>query len=78
MKMPNLQPGDRVTWSFNAPVGYGYVIPVAAVVLYLTASRARIAVARKINGEWVREEKTVSREKLTPRLVAVEALGSVN
>lgn len=70
-----MSPGDRVTWTFSAPGGYGYVVPVAAIVLKVTASRAQIAVARKVSGAWIREKKTVSREKLKPRTDACEALG---
>ncbi len=70
-----MEPGDRVTWNYSAPGGYGYVIPVAAVVVKVTASRATITVARKIDSQWVLQEKTVSRAKLSPRTVACEALG---
>ncbi|HIH2744984.1 TPA: hypothetical protein ACYLN4_000653 [Burkholderia lata] len=70
-----MEPGDRVTWSFNVPGGYGYVIPVAAIIVKTTASRATITVARKIDNKWVLQEKTVSRAKLLPRTVACEALG---
>ncbi|WP_186223835.1 hypothetical protein [Burkholderia gladioli] len=73
-----MRPGDRVTWSYNAPGGYGYVVPVAAVVLKVTAARARISVARKVSGTWVREEKTVSLDKLKARTQPCEALGETN
>lgn len=73
-----MQPGDRVNWQYAPRGGYGYIVPVAAVVRGATASRAKIEVARKINGAWVRETKTVSRAKLTPRSVACEALGETD
>lgn len=72
-----MDPGDRVTWSFSAPGGYGYVIPVAAIIVKVTASRATITVARKTDRKWGLQEKTVSLEKLSPRTVACEALGEI-
>ena len=64
-----------MTWSFTPQGGYGYTIPVAAVVVKLTAKRATIKVARKVGGEWRQEEKSVSVDKLTPRITKCPELG---
>ncbi|MGF6444665.1 hypothetical protein [Paraburkholderia youngii] len=69
-----MAPNDRVTWSHSERGGYGYVIPVAMIVRTVTRARVTIEVARKINGTWVREEKSVLPEKLQPRLEACAAL----
>lgn len=73
-----MQTGDRVTWNYAAPGSYGYVIPVAGIVRKVTAKRAVIEIARKVGGEWVKEQKTVALEKLAPRSNPVAELGETN
>lgn len=68
-------PGDRVNWSYSPRGGYGYTINVAGVVKKLTAKRATIEVARKVNGIWQKEQRSVSVEKLTPRTNLSPELG---
>lgn len=69
-----MAPGDRVNWLYTQR-GYGFVIPVAAVVRKVTAARVVIALARKDGTGWVVEKKTVKPAKLTPRTRACPALG---
>lgn len=73
-----MQEGDRVTWNYAAPGGYGYVIPVAAIVRKIMRKRAVIEVARKARGEWARESKTVALDKLVPRQNPAAELGETN
>lgn len=73
-----MRPDDRVTWRFEPRGGYGYVVPVAGIVRKVTASRVTIEVARKVDGAWVREFKSVKPETLSPRTEAVVALGESN
>nr|WP_280971426.1 hypothetical protein [Cupriavidus gilardii]WDE72664.1 hypothetical protein [Cupriavidus gilardii] len=70
-----MQPGDRVNWAYTARGGYGYTIHIAGVVKKVTAKRATIEVARKVNGEWRKEERLVPLEKLTPRQSSAAELG---
>ena len=69
-----MQPNDRVTWNHEPRGGYGYVIPVAGIVRKVTDSRVTIEVARKVDGVWVREKKSVKPGKLVSRSSTVEAL----
>ena len=70
-----MNPGDRVNWSYTPQGGYGYTIKVAGVVVKLTNKRATIKVSRKVAGQWKQEEKSVSLDKLTPRMTACPELG---
>src|SRR5690606_30732091 len=48
-----LVPGARVTWFYEQRGGWGYVIPVAAVVVRVGPKRVLIrAASRRIGGEW--------------------------
>ena len=58
---------DRVVWAYRPGGGYGFVIPVAGVVLSVSGGRATIRVARKVAGRWLQESRTVSTSKLYPR-----------
>lgn len=69
-----MKAGDRVTWSYEPRGGYGYVIPVAGIVRKVGV-RVRIEVARKVNGVWVREFKSVKPESLARRTTVVAELG---
>lgn len=70
-----MQAGDRVNWAYTPRGGYGFVQLVAAVVVRLTAKRATVKVARKFNGQWAQEERSVSLGKLTARTKKVSELG---
>lgn len=54
-----MSPGDRIVWYHKPCGGYGYTVLVAGVVVSQRPGRYRIEVARRINGEWVRQRKTV-------------------
>lgn len=58
------KPGDLATWDYTPPGGYGYVIPVNAVVVPSTAARVLIHVDHVTNGQVTRAVKP---EKLRPR-----------
>lgn len=75
LEMDGLRPGDRVNWAYTPNGGYGYTMSVAAIVVGKAGSRARIRVARKVDGVWKLEEKSVSPEKLTPRTSVCPELG---
>jgi len=60
-------PGQSVTWMYTPPGGYGYVQPVPATVVRLTAKRVFIRVL-KYDGTWV--ERAVKPERL--RVYAVD------
>ena len=70
-----MQSGDRVNWSHTPRGGYGIPQQVAGVVVRLTSKRVIIQVARRVAGAWMREERSVSPEKLTPRTGHCAALG---
>ncbi|MDH0342110.1 hypothetical protein [Chromobacterium haemolyticum] len=72
-----MKPGDRVNWSYTPRGGYGYTLKVAGVVRKLTTKRATIEVARKVDGVWQKEQRSVSLEKLTPRTKPSPELGEV-
>ena len=62
------QPGTRVTWRYEQRGGWGYVIPVAAVVVRVGPRRVLIrAASRRIGGEWRIVERWVRPGRLRPR-----------
>lgn len=70
------QVGDRVNWLFRPRGGYGYAIPVAAVVERVGSSRVTIRVARRVfSGEWKIETKCVHPRFLSRRKTVCEQLG---
>jgi hypothetical protein len=54
------QPGDQATWLHEPRGGYGYVIPVNAVVVRVGPKRVLIEVAR-VNGDLVQRWVTPDR-----------------
>lgn len=70
-----MQINDRVNWQYKPRGGYGYVIPVAAVVISLTEHKARIRVAQKVTGEWKATERNVVQSSLSPRETVCPELG---
>ena len=71
-----MSPGAKVNWSHTPSGGYGFSQQVAGVVVRLTAKRATIRVARRLDsGEWGQEVKSVSLDKLTPRTSKCSELG---
>lgn len=61
-------PGTRVTWLHEQRGGYGYVVPVAGVVVRTGRKRVLIRVARRVlGGEWETLERWVDLAKLKPR-----------
>lgn len=70
-----MQINDRVNWQYKPRGGYGYTIPVAAVVVALTAKTARIRVAQKIDGVWKATERNVAQSSLSPRETICPELG---
>jgi hypothetical protein len=66
--MTPLQPGARVTWMHQPRGGYGFITPVAGVVLRRTGKRVLIRVARRTQGgRWEPAERWVNPDKLRPR-----------
>src|SRR5690606_32892205 len=62
------QPGTRVTWRYEQRGGWGYVIPVAAVVVRVGPKRVLIrAASRRIGGEWRIVERWVRPDRLRSR-----------
>ena len=61
--------GDRVTWRYGPPGGYGYEIPVAGVVEKVCPSRVQIRVARRSRstGAYQQVTRTVDPARLSPR-----------
>lgn len=56
------QQGDKVTWYWELPGGYGYTVPVAAEVIRSTEKRVLIKVEmlkpiRQFLEKWVKPEK---------------------
>ncbi|NHR04403.1 hypothetical protein HA052_04255 [Chromobacterium haemolyticum] len=72
-----MKPGDRVNWNYAPRGGYGYMIKVAGVVRKLTTKRAIIEVARKVDGVWKKEQRSVSLAKLTLRTTPSPELGEL-
>lgn len=71
----SMQKGDRVNWAYTPRGGYGFTTKVAGIVEAITAKRVRIMVARKVDGRWVKESRSVMPEKLTPRQSSCVELG---
>lgn len=71
----DLNPGDRVNWTYAARGGYCLTTKVAAVVVRPTGKKVTIRVARKVGSGWVQENRLVSRDKLTPRTSTCPELG---
>jgi hypothetical protein len=46
----SLQPGERVTWLYESRGGYGYITPVPATVVRVTAQRVTIDAALRNAG----------------------------
>lgn len=69
-----MQIGDRVTWQFRPSGGYGYVVPVAAVVRSISGRTVVVDVARKVGGRWQVETRRVRVASLTARSVIVPEL----
>lgn len=67
MKAGTMKAGDKVNWIWNPRGGYGYRIPVAAVIESITSDHATIRLADKIRGQWVPIRKFVSLANLTVR-----------
>jgi hypothetical protein len=65
---------DKVTWSHRPRGGYGYTIPVAAVVEKIGARSVQIRVAEKIGGRWQRSTRWVAPAALGPREMLVPAV----
>jgi len=59
--------GARVNWMHSAVGGYGYAVPIEAVVLKLGAKRVQIRFAERFAGTWHTETRWVSPKTLTPR-----------
>lgn len=70
-----MTPGDRVNWAYRPRGGYGYTISVAGVVVARTAKRATIEVARRVDGAWRIERRSVSLGSLTLRTTPSPELG---
>lgn len=64
MKLDELQPDMPVTWIHNPRGGYGFAVPVDAVVVRVGPKRVRIRVTLK-DGRQV--ERLVKPESLRPR-----------
>lgn len=64
MKLDELQPGMLVTWIHEPRGGYGFTIPVDAVVVKVCKRRVRIEVPLR---DHRRVERLVTPESLRPR-----------
>lgn len=66
--------GDRVNWNFSPRGGYGYIIPVAGVVIKVGQKRLQIRVAQKTaegweqSFRWVNPINVSSRDKYVPEV----------
>ncbi len=60
--------GDKVNWNQQHRGGYGYVTPVAAIVLGFTAQRVKVAIfnqrKRRMQEKYVRSANLSPRTKL--------------
>lgn len=63
---------DKVVWRQEHRGGYGYITPVAAVVIRPGEVRTRIAVHELASGEIV--ERSVKTDSLRPRTLPCPAL----
>lgn len=63
--------GEKVNWYYSLPGGYGYTIPVAAVIEKIGKKKIKIRVAHKVDGKWKKEYKWVVPDKLERRMVHV-------
>lgn len=59
--------GDRVIWRFTLPDRKELPVPVPGIIRKVGAHRVTVEVAYKINGQWVREYKSIPPGKLSPR-----------
>lgn len=60
-----MKPGDAVIWRQTPRGGYGYTIPVCAVIVSVTRSRVRIEVTRSRDGS--KKIVSVKPENIYPR-----------
>lgn len=66
-----LEVGDRVNWMYCARGGYGYITPVAAVILKIGPKRVQVRVAQRIAGTWHTKTVWVEADSLKPRVSQV-------
>lgn len=69
--------GDRVNWRYEPRGGYGFSVPVAAVVVRVGPSRVRVRSARFVAGQWVSVIRSVDPARLSVRSVHVPAVDDV-
>jgi hypothetical protein len=62
---------------YCTPGGYGYVIPVAAVMVKIS-KRIQVRVAQRIGETWQTSTRWVEAQKLTPRENHVPAVDDVD
>lgn len=60
--------GDRVNWLRSARGGYGFVTPIAAVVLKIGQKRIQVRIAQRIDGAWHTKARWVDADSLKPRV----------
>ncbi len=65
---------DKVTWSHRPRGGYGYTIPVAAVIEKIGERSVQIRVAEQVAGTWRRSTRWVAPAALGPREALVPAV----
>ena len=71
----SISAGDRVIWDYKPRGGYGYAIPVAGIVAEVIGPRALVRVAKKFNGGWTEQLKSVAVSRLRARTSTCPELG---
>jgi len=66
-----LEVGDRVNWLRSIRGGYGFITPIAAVVLKIGPKRIQVRVAQRIAGAWQTKACWVEADSLKPRVAHV-------
>lgn len=62
-----LAPGDRVVWTFRPSGAYGRAMGVAAVVCSVGDSSVTITVVKRVQGDWLLENRVVATRHLSAR-----------
>ncbi len=61
-----LEVGDRMNWLRSSRGGYGFITPIAAVVLKIGPKRIQVRIAQRIAGAWQTKACLVEADSLNP------------